>query len=111
MSKWVRVANGVVQEIIPDAATTPSVAYWFGAVFASQCIIAPDNVQQGWIYDVLSETFSERVQQEPTEPPTDDITILQVAVAKLAEAQAADQTANELALAELADVIAGGGVS
>jgi hypothetical protein len=38
----------------------------------------------------------------------DDITALQLAAAELAEAQAADQTANELALAELAEIVLGG---
>lgn len=42
------------------------------------------------------------------EPQIDDITLLQLAVAELAETQAADQTANELALAELAETMMGG---
>jgi hypothetical protein len=44
----------------------------------------------------------------PPEPPIDDITALQLAIAELAEAQEATQTANELALAELAEIITGG---
>lgn len=47
-------------------------------------------------------------EPEPTEPELDPITQLQLALAELAEAQAADQTANELALAELAEIILGG---
>lgn len=42
------------------------------------------------------------------EPPFDDITLTQLAIAELAEAQEAAQTANELALAELAELIIGG---
>ena len=42
------------------------------------------------------------------EPPFDDITLTQLAIAELAEAQEATQTANELALAELAEIITGG---
>ncbi len=80
MSKMVRVLNGVVQEIIPYAATVPSVEHWYGLGFASQCFIAPDEVQQGWVYDVLNDTFSVSVQQEFIEPPTDDISIIKAAV-------------------------------
>ena len=42
------------------------------------------------------------------DPPIDDITALQLAVAELAETQSADQTANELAMAEIAEVMIGG---
>ena len=42
------------------------------------------------------------------EPPFDDITLTQLAIAELAEAQEAAQTANELGLAELAELIIGG---
>lgn len=42
------------------------------------------------------------------EPPFDDITLTQLAIAELAEAQEAAQTANELALAELAETMIGG---
>lgn len=44
---------------------------------------------------------------EPPEPIPDPITSLELAVAELAEQQADDQTANELALAELAGMIGG----
>lgn len=40
--------------------------------------------------------------------PVDLLTQIQLAIAELAEAQAADQTATELALAELAELIMGG---
>lgn len=44
----------------------------------------------------------------PSEPPIDELTLIQLAIAELAEAQEATQTANELALAELAEIITGG---
>lgn len=44
--------------------------------------------------------------ENPAAP--DPIIQIQLALAELAEAQAADQTATELALAELAELIAGG---
>lgn len=45
---------------------------------------------------------------EPLEPQIDDITALQLAVAELAETQAIDQTNNEIALAEIAEMVTGG---
>ena len=58
MSKWVRVNNGKVKEIIPNEATTPSIAHWYGGTFASQCIEAPDDVVQNMVYDEQAGTFS-----------------------------------------------------
>ena len=43
-----------------------------------------------------------------SEQPLDEITQTQLALAELAEAQAAAQTENELALAELAELLVGG---
>jgi len=48
--KHVRLKDNVVIEIIPEAATIPSVEHWYGAEFASQCVEATDDVQQGWAY-------------------------------------------------------------
>lgn len=48
-----------------------------------------------------------KTEHPAPEPSLDDITSLQLAVAELAETQATDQTANELALAELAGMIGG----
>lgn len=80
--KWVRLDNGVVFEIIPEAATVPSVAHWYGEVFAAQCAEAPDGVEQGWIYDADAGTFSEPMEPEP---PLDELTQIQLALAELAE--------------------------
>ena len=57
--KWVRLANNKVVEIIPEKARQPSVAHWYGAEFAAQCVEAPEEVQQNWIFDEVSGTFSE----------------------------------------------------
>lgn len=68
------------------------------------------TVEDGIVTDFTGDTEAwERWQTEhpAPEPPIDDITALQLAVAELAETQTADQTANELALAELAEMIGG----
>lgn len=44
--KTVFVRNSTVIEIIPDYALP--VEKWYGAEFASQCVEAPDEVEQGW---------------------------------------------------------------
>lgn len=51
----VRVKNGIVVEVIPNYALP--VEKWYGPEFALQCMEAPDEVGQGWIYD--GESFSE----------------------------------------------------
>mgnify|MGYP000930994558 CR=1 FL=1 len=43
-----------------------------------------------------------------TEQPLDELTLTQLALAELAEAQAAAQTTMELAIAELAEILLGG---
>ena len=47
--KTVRLQSNVVVEIIPDYALP--VAQWYGEAFAAQCVEAPDDVSQGWVYD------------------------------------------------------------
>lgn len=47
-----------VREVIPQEATVPSVAHWYGAEFASHCVEAPDEVGQRWVYDPETRTFS-----------------------------------------------------
>lgn len=65
MSKMVRVVDNVVIEIIPEEATFPGVATWYGDEFAAQCMEAPDEVQQNYIYNPDTKTFS-----EPAAPTT-----------------------------------------
>lgn len=66
--KTVKLAGNAVQEIIPDYALPAE--KWYGAAFAAECVEAPDEVQQGWIYDAESGTFAppgEPLAPEPTE--------------------------------------------
>lgn len=64
--KWVRIENGIVREIIPEAATIPSVAYWYGSAFAAQCVEAPDEVEQNWTYS--AGNFAPPALPSPPEP-------------------------------------------
>lgn len=107
--KTVRVVNNVVVETIPEAATIPSVAHWYGDDFAAECVEAPDEVMQDWKYDPASNSFSEPTYEPSPVPPMDAITMTQLALTELAETQEASQTTTEIALAELAELIAGGG--
>ena len=53
--KTVRLQSNVVVEIIPDYALP--VAQWYGEAFAAQCVEAPDDVSQGWVYDGENFTY------------------------------------------------------
>lgn len=64
--KIVRVMNNQVVEIIPEAATP--VSKWYGEVFASQCVEAPDDVQCRWFYNPDTKTFSEEAFVDPNKP-------------------------------------------
>ena len=65
---WVRLDNNVVVEIIPQEATVPDIAHWYGQVFASQCMQAPVYVQQGWYHDPETGEFYEENPHPETEP-------------------------------------------
>lgn len=54
--KTVKLIGNVVQEIIPDYALP--VEKWYGEAFAAQCVEAPDEVEQGWVYDAENGTFA-----------------------------------------------------
>lgn len=69
--KWVRLENNVVREVIPDEATKPNVAYWYGDDFAAQCKQAPDEVDQRWVYDPETGKYSEPPVPIPPEPQPD----------------------------------------
>ena len=71
-----------VAEIIPEAACTPSIAHWYGDVFAAQCREAPDEVACGWVYDSESQTFSAPPPQDPVFEP-DQIQVLTAEVESL----------------------------
>jgi len=101
--KTVRLKNSVVAEIIPDCALP--VAQWYGEDFAAQCMEAPDDVEQGMVYDLDTKTFS--VPPVPA-PEPDALTQTQLAVAELAETESAHDLENKLAIAELAETLLGG---
>lgn len=67
--KTVRLKNNVVMEVIPDYALP--VEKWYGATFAAECVEAPDEVEQGWVYDPETGLFSDpatlpEIEPEPT---------------------------------------------
>jgi hypothetical protein len=68
--KWVRIENGIVREIIPEAATIPSVAHWYGEEFAAQCVEAPNEVEQNWTY--RAGNFSPPALPSPPEPTAEN---------------------------------------
>ena len=61
--KTVRLVENKVREIIPDYALL--VEKWYGKHFASMCLAAPDEVEQGWIYDPVSMLFSPAGEEMP----------------------------------------------
>lgn len=65
--KTVRLRKNVVVEIIPEYALP--VEKWYGSEFAMQCVIAPDDVEQGWVYDPELNSFSEAARPEPKPEP------------------------------------------
>lgn len=68
----VRVKDGIVVEIIPEYALP--VEYWYGANFAKECVEAPDEVEQGWLYDAESGEFSPPTDEPTTDPTTEPTT-------------------------------------
>lgn len=101
--KNVHIDKNVVLEIIPNYALPAE--QWYGPEFATQCVEAPDDVEQGMVYDPDTKTFSVPTAAAP-EP--DALTQTQLAVAELAEAEAAHDLENKLAIAELAETLLGG---
>lgn len=69
----VRVKNGIVVEIIPEYALP--VDKWYGDDFAKECVDAPEEVEQGWIYNAETGEFSAPTAAEDsdTEPTTDEV--------------------------------------
>lgn len=63
----VRLKDNVVVEIIPEYALP--VEKWYGEAFAKNCVTAPDDVEQGFVYDPASGEFSAPV--EATATPTE----------------------------------------
>lgn len=102
--KTIRLKDNIVVEIVPEYALP--VEKWYGKDFAAQCVEAPDDVQQGMVYDEGNDTFSQPELTTPSLEP-DALTQTQLALAELAETEAAHDLENKLALAELADMIGG----
>ena len=78
--KTVRLKDNIVAEIIPDYALP--VEKWYGAGFAAQCVEAPDEVEQLWVYDPASGTFS-APGEEPNPEEATDLTMEDLAEAAL----------------------------
>lgn len=80
--KTVLLKENKVREIIPDYALP--VEKWYGAAFAAECMEAPDEVEQGWVYDPVTGVFSEFAEtpESESEPTTEEIldTLLGVTV-------------------------------
>lgn len=52
----VRLMGNTVVEIIPSYATP--ISKYYSVDFCASCVEAPDDVEQYWIYDPTSDTFS-----------------------------------------------------
>lgn len=68
--KTVRLINNVVCETIPDYALP--VEKWYGTAFASQCMEAPDDVEQHWTYNPETKTWMESESTPDPAPITED---------------------------------------
>ena len=67
--KTVRLQNNVVWEILPDDAIP--LEDYYPPEFLAHCVEAPDNVEQGFLYDPETDTFSSPPEPEPEEPKPD----------------------------------------
>ena len=105
--KTVSVVDRVVVEIIPEYALP--VAKWYGPVFARSCMEAPDDVEQGWVYDPATGSFSPPgPEPEPEPTPEERIVELEAQNAMLtAQVQALSQQNefHEELIVELANVV------
>lgn len=70
MSKFVRIENNVVAEIIPNTALP--VEKWYGKEFAESCVEAPDEVQERWVYDPTTGTFDEVLGEAVSKPSQEE---------------------------------------
>ena len=71
--KWVYLVNNAVHEVIPDYAIPPD--EWYGTEFASHCVEALDEVEQGWVYIKSTNMFTKppsKPEPEPIIDPEDD---------------------------------------
>ena len=68
--KKVQIQSNVVKEVIPDYALP--VERWYGPAFAEQCVDAPEEVEQGWVYDPYTGNFAPTGPEPIPEPTTED---------------------------------------
>ena len=66
-----------------------SIAHWYGEAFAVECVGAPDNVREGYIYNMETGAFSAPPPHEPEPEPQDDLTMLAADVAEVKAAMSA----------------------
>lgn len=67
--KIVRIINGKVFEIIPEDARP--LEKYYNEDFISQCVEAPDEVEQHWVYDSNNGSFSTPQKNEESKDPID----------------------------------------
>lgn len=53
--KNVRLVNNVVYEVLPPEAAP--IENWYNKEFAAQCVEAPDEVDQYWVYNPSENKF------------------------------------------------------
>ena len=94
--KTVRLKNNIVFEIIPEYALP--VEKWYGSEFAAECVDAPDNVEQHWVYDPETGTFSAPPEPEPEPEPVEPIPTIEERVTTLEESNAEMTEALEMIL-------------
>lgn len=63
-------SNIVIEVLIPFFTSLELVAQYYGEKFASECFFAPLEVDQDWIYNRETGTFSPPPIIEPEEKPT-----------------------------------------
>ena len=64
--KYVRLdGNNKVVEILPESTYGLGIEHWYGQEFASHCVSAPDNIQEGLYYQ--NGAFIEREEQNQRE--------------------------------------------
>ena len=73
--KTVKLKDNIVAEVIPDYALPVEKRY--GTNFTAQCVEAPDEVEQLWVYDPVAGAFSapgvEPKPEEATELTMEDL--------------------------------------
>ena len=81
--KIVKLSGNIVREVIPEYALP--VEQWYGEEFAKSCVEAPDEVNQRWVYDPETKTFSEPKPTEHIPTSEERLTALESAMLSLME--------------------------